>query len=653
MTLSTSYLRPWKSALISLLVLFSLLWAHLLPARAGSLTVSWDPVTSPNLGGYKIRYGTSTGSYTQTVDVGSASRWTIPSLQEGATYYLRVLAYDSNGLAGTPSEEVSSPVLAVSSAAVASVSGTSATVTWQTNKPADSRVEYGVTSSYGMTTPLDPNLATNHSQELGGLLPGTTYHFRVVSVDEGGSVAVSGNFTFTTSATLSLNSGGPAVEGFAADRYASSGESYSVPDSIDRSGVVQPAPEAVYQTERWGPGFSYTIPNLVAGAPYLVRLHFAEIYWNGPGQRRFNVAINGSPVLTQFDIYSAAGGQDKALVREFSAVADPGGRIVIQYTQGSADMPKSSGIEILPASAGFPSNIDINAGGPEVAGFRADALYNGGTAHEVVGTVDTSGVAGAAPASLYLTGRSGSSFSYVFPNLVPGDLYSVRLHFTEAFWSSPGNRKFHVAINGSQALSNFDILAEAGGAMKALVKPFTAPADSAGKVSIQFSTGSADVPTVSGLSVAPLQFVSAINSGGSDVATFKADQNVTGGATGATGSSIDLSAVGSQVPQAVYQTERYGEFTYTIPGLSPGEIYLVRLHFAEINFNKAGHRRFNVWINGMLVLSNFDVLATAGAKNKAIVQQFAVPANAEGRIVIQYAKGSRNWPKSSGIEILK
>ena len=33
-----------------------------------------------------------------------------------------------------------------------------------------------------------------------------------------------------------------------------------------------------------------------------MRLHFAEFYWTGAGQRIFNVSLNGSPVLSNYDI---------------------------------------------------------------------------------------------------------------------------------------------------------------------------------------------------------------------------------------------------------------------------------------------------------------------------------------------------------------
>ena len=89
-------------------------------------------------------------------------------------------------------------------------------------------------------------------------------------------------------------------------------------------------------------------------------------------------------------------------------------------------------------------------------------------------------------------------------------------------------------------------------------------------------------------------------------------------------------------PQAVYQSNRYGNFTYTIPGLTAGSAYTVRLHFAEEYWTAAGQRVFNVSINGTQVLTNFDILATAGAEYKAVVEQFSGTASSSGTITIQF-----------------
>jgi len=47
-----------------------------------------------------------------------------------------------------------------------------------------------------------------------------------------------------------------------------------------------------------------------------VRLHFNEFYWSHLRQRIFNVGINGTTVLSDFDILGQAGGQNKAIVEE-------------------------------------------------------------------------------------------------------------------------------------------------------------------------------------------------------------------------------------------------------------------------------------------------------------------------------------------------
>jgi hypothetical protein len=132
---------------------------------------------------------------------------------------------------------------------------------------------------------------------------------------------------------------------------------------------------------------------------------------------------------------------------------------------------------------------------------------------------------------------------------------------------------------------------------------------------------------------------------------FLADANFAGGTqAGAVTATIDTSSVTNPAPQAVYQSERYGNFTYTFTGLTTGLSYKVRLHFAETYWTAVGQRRFNVFINGAQVLTNFDIIAAAGAPNKAVIKEFNNTAGS-GQIVIQYATVTDN-AKSSGIEIL-
>ena len=95
--------------------------------------------------------------------------------------------------AGTPSTPLS-----ISSVATGSVTATSATVEWTTNAPSNSQVEFGTTTAYGSSTPVDASPVTAHSETVNNLTPNTLYHYRVHSQDSSGNQAVSADFIFTT-----------------------------------------------------------------------------------------------------------------------------------------------------------------------------------------------------------------------------------------------------------------------------------------------------------------------------------------------------------------------------------------------------------------------------------------------------------------------
>jgi hypothetical protein len=85
----------------------------------------------------------------------------------------------------------------ISNVRVASTTNNTATVTWQTNKPADSIVSFGKQPHYGVIRSPGATKQT-HSIFLEDLDASTIYHFRVSSADEFGNQAVSGDFTLVT-----------------------------------------------------------------------------------------------------------------------------------------------------------------------------------------------------------------------------------------------------------------------------------------------------------------------------------------------------------------------------------------------------------------------------------------------------------------------
>jgi hypothetical protein len=141
-----------------------------------------------------------------------------------------------------------------------------------------------------------------------------------------------------------INCGGETVGHFEGDNSFADGSTWTTNALIDTLGLTEPAPQAVYQTERYG-DFAYEITRLQAGQEFIVRLHFAEIFFYGANQRVFDVFINGSLVLDDYDIFEQAGGRNKSVVEDFNVLATPDG-IHIRFA-GVVDNAKCSGIEIF------------------------------------------------------------------------------------------------------------------------------------------------------------------------------------------------------------------------------------------------------------------------------------------------------------------
>lgn len=177
----------------------------------------------------------------------------------------------------------------------------------------------------------------------------TAYHYVVEALDADGASAASTQANATTSAcptttSVQINSGGPAVSPFIADVDFSGGGTINHANTINLTGVTNPAPMAVYQTARTG-NFSYTISGFNPGSSHTVRLHFAETFFSTTGSRTFNVSINGTTVLTNFDIVAVAGSMNKAVIEQFTEPASSTGNYVITFTS-VVNQSLVSGIEV-------------------------------------------------------------------------------------------------------------------------------------------------------------------------------------------------------------------------------------------------------------------------------------------------------------------
>lgn len=101
----------------------------------------------------------------------------------------------------------------------------------------------------------------------------------------------------------------------------------------------------------------YELTGLTAGGSYELRLYFLDWYFTRPGQRIFDVDVNGTRVLRDFDIVGTAveAGADAPLTafgveEDFAVTADENGVVRIDFVRGRADQPQVNAIVLVPAS---------------------------------------------------------------------------------------------------------------------------------------------------------------------------------------------------------------------------------------------------------------------------------------------------------------
>ena len=719
-------------------------------ASSSVISLTWTAVTPPancSISFYNI-YRSATSGFTASSTTLVASGVTTVAysdtgLAASTTYYYVVEAVDGDGTstasaqasATTPVTPVctavpSAPTGLTAAASSSSVIGLSWTaVTPPTNCTISSYSVYGGTTANPTTLIAGGLTGTTYSNT--GLTASTTYYYVVKALDADGTSAASTQATATTPAPssgtsiVSINAGGAAESNsgggdnsFVADEdFSTGGTTYSVTNTITipASVAASAAPAAVYQSARQGT-VTYTIPGLTAGTGYTVRLHFAELYFSAAGDRVFDVAINGTAVLTNFDIYATAKANFTAVVEQFTATANSSGQIVIAFTNGTIDQPMINGVEVLGSStscsavppaptgltaaasssssiglswtavtppancsisyniyrsttSGFtPSSSNLIASGVTSTNYANTGLATSTTYYYVIEALDADGTSAASvqasattsavtctsvpptgPTNLTATDSSVSviNLSWTAAPVNPPctiTSYTVYRSTTNGFTPSASNLDASGVTSttytdtGLAASTTYYYVVEA-------LDSFGASAASA-QASAETAAASSGTDIVAINSGGPAES----DSGGGD-ASFVADEDVTGGGTASTTNTITTTGVSNAAPMAVYQSERNGVFTYTIPGLTAGSSYTVLLHFAEFYWTKAGQRVFNVSINGATVLSGFDIIATAGAANKALVETFTATANISGQVVIAYTNGTADQPKSSGIEI--
>jgi PKD repeat protein len=100
--------RSWRRKLWVLIGVGLLVGIDPAGATAGSVSLTWDPNTEGDLAGYKVHVGTASRTYSQSIDVGRITSFTVSNLADGQTYFFAVTAYDVMTNESSFSSEVTS-----------------------------------------------------------------------------------------------------------------------------------------------------------------------------------------------------------------------------------------------------------------------------------------------------------------------------------------------------------------------------------------------------------------------------------------------------------------------------------------------------------------------------------------------------------------
>ena len=279
--------------------------------------------------------------------------------------------------------------------------------------------------------------------------------------------------------------------------------------------------------------------------------------------------------------------------------------------------------------------------------WQPDRFFHGGNEK-----LDPKDLPGQPPdADLFQTMRAGDDFSYDIP--VKKGAYELRLYCAEPFYRSiqePGHggendRHFTVSLNGRALLQDFDITSDAG-FLPITIRAFkdVVPATD-GMIHLRFFSGSEAlvnaieiIPGIPGR-MQPIRLRAGQSSyTDHDGNIWSADNYFFMGRVDAIKGSVS----GTHDPD-LYDSERYGNFTYAIP-VPPGT-YSVTLRFAETwvgpqgtDGGGIGSRVFNVSCNGTNLLTNFDIYKEAKGAFLAVDKTFhGLTPNGQGKLLINFS----------------
>ncbi len=594
-------------------------------AGAGQATLTWSAATSTGVKGYKVYYGTASGTYSKSVDAGNTTSCSVSNLTDGQTYYFVATTYDSAGDQSIYSNEVSKTI-AQSTFTITASAGTGGNI----SPSGSATVTSGGSLAYSIT-PASGYQVSNVTVDGSSVGAVSSYSFSNVTANH----TISATFTASTSSSgVGTSSTGSITsssvwqnQSFASQTGVFTASFDMIPNSndIDAVTVLSSIPAqsfsdgaAIVRFNTSGNidarnGSSYAADVVIpysAGSTYHVRIAVNvpkktyDVYVTPSGGTEVHLASgyafrteqNSVSSLNNLGVFADIGNHQvlnfaiaSVATYSISASAGTGGNI---SPSGSVTVNSggSQAYSITPASGYQISNVTVD--GSSVGAVSSYSFSNVTANHTIAATFKANPVS-----TFTITASAGTGGS-----ISPSGSASVNSGGSQAYTITPssGYQISDITVDGSSvgAVSSYSFSNVT--ANHTISATFTASTSSSG-TGTSSSTSAASGTTTFAINCAGPSYTA------SNSLTFKSDTDYNGGGSYNTRHSIAGTSNGE-----LYQTYRAGyNFSYNIP-LPDGNYYLSLL-FAEDQYNKKGQRVFDVTVQGITVLNNLDVYAEAGS----------------------------------------
>ncbi len=267
--------------------------------------------------------------------------------------------------------------------------------------------------------------------------------------------------------------------------------------------------------------------------------------------------------------------------------------------------------------------------------------------------------------SIYRSSRQGD-FTYDIP--LKAGIYELHLLFAETLYGpegmaggGEGSRVMSVTANGKPLLTDFDVVADAGGGRTADTKIFTdISPDKDGKLHLAFSSvnGRGMVSAIEILPgtkghIRPVRIVARdVPYYSNDSHWWSPDNYFKGGQL----SSSEEPAANTDDPE-LYETERWGHFSYAIPVTA--DKYTLILYFVERHIDghpsspdEPGERVFSVFCNDKVIVQDLNLLEVAGGKNHPYSLRITgLQPNPQGKLLLEF-NPTKYYATVTAIEVI-